>query len=82
MKTEQLEVFQSPTWICCSAITDRDLKWKPINTNIESIFNFNMLSTILDGSYYQKLQKMATIALPWKIEICNEPDILLESQKC
>ena len=40
-----------------SIIEDRDLKWKPNTTKFGSIFNFNMLLAILDGSHYQKSQK-------------------------
>ena len=51
------------------------LQQKPSTTNVGSIFNLNMLLPTLDKSYYQKSQKVATMALALKIEIFNENQI-------
>ena len=42
----------------CSAIQDRNLQWKPNTTKFGSIFNLNMLWTILDASNYDKSENM------------------------
>ena len=44
-----------------STVTDGDFKLKPNTTMFGKIFNLNMLSTILEGSHYQKSQKLLTL---------------------
>ena len=45
---------------------------KPNSTKFGSIINFSIMSAILDGSHYQKSQKVAIIINRVSIETCNK----------